>query len=154
MSMILSGKKDVYLEILEKYRGYIQAGVYAPGERLPSVRTIASDIGVNPNTVAKAFSLLEEQGYIRSLPKKGMYVAYPPASSSLQTETTETTAAEQHALLSEMAQHLTASDLLSNPPPEASDGSLVHWLLRSFKSAGFGYEEVLTQLKEVYGIHD
>lgn len=72
----LSGKRDVYLEIAEKYEKYIRLGVLRDGDKLPSVRTAAGELGVNPNTVQKAYTLLEEQGLVCSLPKKGAFVTY------------------------------------------------------------------------------
>lgn len=76
MELRFSGKQDVYLEIAEKYKEYIKLGIIKKGEKLPSVRTAAGELGVNPNTVAKAYAVLEEQGYICSLPKKGAFVTY------------------------------------------------------------------------------
>ncbi|MBE6694489.1 MAG: GntR family transcriptional regulator [Ruminococcaceae bacterium] len=76
MQLKFSGKQDVYLEIAEKYKEYIRLGVIRDGEKLPSVREAAVELGVNPNTVARAYSRLEEEGYVQSLPKKGAYVTY------------------------------------------------------------------------------
>ncbi|MBE6552986.1 MAG: GntR family transcriptional regulator [Ruminococcaceae bacterium] len=76
MKWSMSGRQDVYLEIAERYRQYIQLGLLGQGERLPSVRAAALELGVNPNTVARAYAYLEEQGYVRSLPKKGIYVCF------------------------------------------------------------------------------
>ena len=74
MKWNFSGKQNVYLEIAEQYKEYIRLGLLAPNEKLPSVRTAAVELGVNPNTIARAFALLEEEGYVRSIPKKGIYV--------------------------------------------------------------------------------
>lgn len=74
MKWNFSGKQNVYLEIAEQYKEYIRLGLLAPDEKLPSVRTAAVELGVNPNTIARAFTLLEEEGYVRSIPKKGIYV--------------------------------------------------------------------------------
>ena len=74
MKWNFSGKQNVYLEIAEQYKEYIRLGLLAPDEKLPSVRTAAVELGVNPNTIARAFALLEEEGYVRSIPKKGIYV--------------------------------------------------------------------------------
>ena len=71
-----SGKQDVYLEIAQRYERYITLGVIKRGEKLPSVREAASELRVNPGTVQKAFSLLEEKGFIRSMPKKGAFVIF------------------------------------------------------------------------------
>lgn len=76
MKLNFSGKQDVYLEIAEKYKEYIRLGIIKNGERLPSVREAAGELSVNPNTVARAYSRLEEEGFIKSLPKKGAYVIY------------------------------------------------------------------------------
>ena len=76
MRLNLLGKQDVYLEIAEKYKEYIKLGVIKNGEKLPSVREAAGELGVNPNTIARAYGVLEEQGFIRALPKKGAFVIY------------------------------------------------------------------------------
>ena len=76
MKLNFSGKQDVYLEIAQKYKEYIELGIIKNGEKLPSVRIAAGELGVNPNTVAKAYALLEEQGYVRALPKKGAFVTF------------------------------------------------------------------------------
>lgn len=72
----LTGKRDVYLEVAERYETYIRLGVLRDGDKLPSVRTAAGELGVNPNTVQKAYTHLEQQGLICSLPKKGAFVTY------------------------------------------------------------------------------
>ena len=76
MHLNFSGKQDVYVEIADKYKEYIELGVYKNGEKLPSVREAAGELGVNPNTIARAYTLLEEEGYICSLPKKGAFVIF------------------------------------------------------------------------------
>lgn len=76
-----SGKQDVYLEIAERYKEYIRLGIIKNGEKLPSVRGAAGELGVNPNTVARAYSLLEAEGYIRALPKKGAFVIFEESES-------------------------------------------------------------------------
>ena len=67
-------KQDVYLDIADKFEAYIKAGVYRNGDKLPSVRVAAGDLGVNPNTVARAYSTLEERGLVRCMLKKGAFV--------------------------------------------------------------------------------
>ena len=69
-------KRDVYLDIADRYEKYITLGVIKQGEKLPSVRTAASELHVNPNTVQRAYSLLEEKGFLRLVPKKGAFVAF------------------------------------------------------------------------------
>ena len=79
MAKAFSTKRDVYLDIAARYERYIILGVIKSGEKLPSVRVAAGDLGVNPNTVQRAYSILEEKGYIRSIPKKCAYVIYESA---------------------------------------------------------------------------
>ncbi len=81
MQARFSGKQEVYLEIAERYKEYIRLGIIKNGEKLPSVRVAAGELGVNPNTVARAYSCLEADGYIRALPKKGAYVIFETADS-------------------------------------------------------------------------
>ena len=76
-----SGKRDVYIEIADKYQEYIRVGVYRKGDHLPSVRVAACEMGVNPNTVARAYALLEERGSVYSIPKKGVFVKGAGAAS-------------------------------------------------------------------------
>ena len=76
MQIKLSGKQDVYLEIARRYKEYIELGVFKNGDKLPSVREAAGELGVNPNTIARAYACLEEEGYIRALPKKGAFVTF------------------------------------------------------------------------------
>lgn len=71
-----SGNQDIYLEIAERYKEYIRQGIIQNGEKLPSVRQAACELSVNPNTIARAYAKLEEDGFISSLPKKGVYVRY------------------------------------------------------------------------------
>ncbi len=76
MAKYTFAKRDVYLDIAEKYEKYITLGIIKPQEKLPSVRAAAAELRVNPNTVQRAYSLLEEKGLIRSLPKKGAFVIF------------------------------------------------------------------------------
>ena len=58
MPLGFTGKRDVYLEVAERYEKYIKLGVLRDGDKLPSVRTAAGELGVNPNTVQKAYQHL------------------------------------------------------------------------------------------------
>ena len=82
MSRVFPQKQDVYIDIADRYEKYIRLGVIKLGEKLPSVRVAASELRVNPNTVQRAYSLLEERRFIRALPKKGAYVIYSKNDSS------------------------------------------------------------------------
>lgn len=64
----------IYVQLKDYYKKMILMGVFKNGEPLPSIRDVALENRVNPNTVAKAFSLLKDEGFADSLPKKGYFV--------------------------------------------------------------------------------
>lgn len=71
----LQGKETIYEQIKAQIIKFINAGVLKPNDKLPSVRELASDLGINPNTVQKAYQELEQSGYIYSVFKKGSFVS-------------------------------------------------------------------------------
>lgn len=72
--MQLHGNKPIFEEVAEYYENLISLGVYPQGSYLPSVREVALESKINPNTVAKAYSLLVEKDLILPIPKKGYQV--------------------------------------------------------------------------------
>ncbi len=60
----LSGERPIYLQLAEQIRLRIISGKYAPGDRLPSVRDLAAEASVNPNTMQRALVELEECGLV------------------------------------------------------------------------------------------
>ena len=65
----------IYRQIVHQARFSIASGRVKPGDRLPSVRTIATQLGVNPMTVSKAYSTLEQAGVVVRHPGIGMVVS-------------------------------------------------------------------------------
>jgi GntR family transcriptional regulator len=72
--------EPVYEQIGRQIRARIAAGDLPAGTALPAVRTLASDLGVNLNTVARAYRLLEEQGFVVIRDRAGAVVAAPAAA--------------------------------------------------------------------------
>ena len=72
--------KSRYLSLYERVRDDIVAGVYPHSKKLPSKRTMADNYNVSVITVEHAYELLEEEGYISSVEKKGYFVIYDPVS--------------------------------------------------------------------------
>ena len=64
----------IYSQIIEEMTTRIAAGAYEPGEELPSVRDLAVDAGVNPNTMQRALSELERKGLVFSERTSGRFV--------------------------------------------------------------------------------
>ena len=74
MSWQFDNERPIYTQLLEKIRILIISGQYAPGSRLPSVRELASEAAVNPNTMQRALAELEQSGLIYSQRTSGRYV--------------------------------------------------------------------------------
>lgn len=74
----LSGGSPIYSQIIRFIKAGIVAGTIADGDELPSRRALSALLGVNPNTIQKAYRLLEEEGLIRSHPGAKSYVSAPP----------------------------------------------------------------------------
>ena len=68
-------RRPLYEQIVEKFKLLILRGVLKPDEQMPSVRQLAVQLSINPNTVQRAYLELERRGYIYSRPGKGSVVA-------------------------------------------------------------------------------
>ena len=88
-------RKPIYEQIIDNVKELIVSGVLERDEQLPSVRQLAQDMAINPNTIQKAYAELERQGVIYSLKGRGSFVG-----SSLN----ELRSVQQAALLEEVAQ--------------------------------------------------
>ena len=73
-AMQLEGGAPIYEQLVTRITELISNGTLAENEKLPAVREVAKALGVNPNTVQKAYSILEQSGLIYSIPAKGSYV--------------------------------------------------------------------------------
>ncbi|MFG6149226.1 GntR family transcriptional regulator [Halobacillus sp. B23F22_1] len=67
-------RKPIYEQLVEKLKQLIITNVLKEDEKLPSVRELAQQLTINPNTIQKAYRELESQGYIYSLKGKGSFV--------------------------------------------------------------------------------
>ena len=64
MGLDFDPTRPIYLQIIEAVKKRAAQGVYRAGDRLPSVREMAAEMGVNPNTLARAYMELEREGFI------------------------------------------------------------------------------------------
>ena len=74
MSWEFQDHLPIYAQLMETLKRRIITGRYLPGEKLPSVRELAAEAGINPNTVQRAFSELEREGLIYTQRATGKYV--------------------------------------------------------------------------------
>ena len=68
-------REAIYEQIVSEVERYVSLGVLKPNEKIPSVRTMALDLGINPNTVKKAYDILEDRGVIVTLSTKGTFIS-------------------------------------------------------------------------------
>jgi len=66
--------KPVYLQVVDQIKSAAASGALQAGEPLPSIRPLAEELRVNRNTIAKAYTELESQGVIETLPGKGCFL--------------------------------------------------------------------------------
>lgn len=74
MAWDLSDDRPIYLQLMEQLKLGIVSGTYPPGSRLPSVRELAADASVNPNTMQKALSELEREGLVYAQRTSGRFI--------------------------------------------------------------------------------
>ncbi len=66
--------RPIYSQIADNFRAQIATGILCRDEKLPSVRELASELAINPNTIQRAYRELEAQGMIVTVPGKGCFV--------------------------------------------------------------------------------
>ena len=68
-------RRPLYEQITEKFRKLIMQGILKEGDKMPSVRSLAVDLSINPNTIQRAYSALEQEGLIYPVKGRGNYVS-------------------------------------------------------------------------------
>ena len=118
--------KPIYEQITNNLRRLIASGGIAPGERMPSVRELATRLTINPNTIQRAYRQLEQEGYIVSLPGKGCFAAEgsAPRQDRLRMLWLQLEAAAAELRLAgvsqqELISHLTERSPADDPDPDA-----------------------------------
>lgn len=70
-------RRPIYEQIIERTKVLIVKGIWKPNDPLPSVRSLAMELSINPNTIQRAYQELERAGYIYSVKGKGSFVSNP-----------------------------------------------------------------------------
>ena len=87
--MIIIDYKDtrpIYEQIVEKIRTLILKGVLEPDSQLQSVRSLAMELSINPNTIQKAYAELERQGFVYTVKGRGNFVRYDKSLMDVKKE--------------------------------------------------------------------
>ncbi len=75
ISLNYRDSRPIYEQIRDGLRKLIVTGALATDEKLPSVRALAAQLAINPNTIQRAYTELEQEGYVYSIPGKGSFAA-------------------------------------------------------------------------------
>ena len=75
ISLNYRDSRPIYEQIKDGLKKLIVTGAMVPDEKLPSVRALATQLSINPNTIQRAYNELENEGYIYSVPGKGSFAA-------------------------------------------------------------------------------
>lgn len=65
----------IYQQVVDGVKELVARGILVPGERMPTVRELAVELSLNPNTIAKAYQKLEQEGIIETMRSRGTFVA-------------------------------------------------------------------------------
>lgn len=82
ISLNYRDSRPIYEQIRDGLRKLIVTGALSADEKLPSVRALAAQLAINPNTIQRAYNELEGEGYIYSVPGKGSFAAANAAADS------------------------------------------------------------------------
>jgi len=74
MQWNIDSERPVYIQLIEQIQAGIISGYYNPGDKLPSVRELAAEAGVNPNTMQRALAELEQTGLVYTNRTSGRYI--------------------------------------------------------------------------------
>ena len=66
--------RPIYAQVTDGFKEQISSGVLLPGDKLPSVRELAAELTINPNTIQRSYRQLEMEGWIVTVPGKGCFV--------------------------------------------------------------------------------
>lgn len=83
MTVDANSRVPIYLQLVERIKHLIATGALAPGEQLPTVRSLASELRINFNTVARAYAILDEAGVISTQQGRGTFVRERPKAGEL-----------------------------------------------------------------------
>ena len=106
--------QPIYSQIRDGLRRLIVKGALSPGEKLPAVRDMAMDLAVNPNAIARAYTELEREGLIRTVPGEGCFTCVSDAPADLDAMRKEELIQQFRTLIGELRQlNVSSAELIS-----------------------------------------
>ena len=113
--------RPIYSQIVDNIRNQVAAGILAAGDKLPSVRELAGQLAINPNTIQRAYRELEMGGWIATVPGKGCFVSGLPEHSAEERQ--ELLAAFDRAAAALMRIGVTRRELTERLEKEGHDNA-------------------------------
>ncbi len=123
LAVDLEGETPIYRQIINGIRRQVADGLLPPGAALPSVRQLATDLDINPNTVSKSYLLLEQAGILVSRSRMGYYVAEAARDRALAGDRTRLDEAVSDFLAAGHELGLTDESLLQALATHVADNS-------------------------------
>ena len=87
ISLNYRDSRPIYEQIRDELRKLIVTGAIGVDDKLPSVRALATELAINPNTIQRAYNQLETEGYLYSVPGKGSFACRPQSADPARRET-------------------------------------------------------------------
>ena len=87
ISLNYRDSRPIYEQIRDELRKLIVTGAIGVDDKLPSVRALATELAINPNTIQRAYTQLETEGYLYSVPGKGSFACRPQSADQARRET-------------------------------------------------------------------
>ncbi len=87
ISLNYRDSRPIYEQIRDELRKLIVTGAIGVDDKLPSVRALATELAINPNTIQRAYNELETEGYLYSVPGKGSFACRPQSADQARRET-------------------------------------------------------------------
>jgi GntR family transcriptional regulator len=101
----------IYLQLMEQIKHAVETGAIRSGEQLPTIRSVAEELTMNPNTVARAYRELESEGIVEVRHGSGVFVARPQSSTAKTAEIRKAGEVLRTAMEKGMALDLSKSEL-------------------------------------------
>ena len=113
--------RPIYTQIIDSFKEQITAGILRTGDKLPSVRELAVQLAINPNTIQRSYRQLEAEGWIATVPGKGCFVSGLPEHSAEERQ--ELLAAFDRAAAALMRIGVTRRELTERLEKEGHDNA-------------------------------
>lgn len=115
----------IYVQIVDQTQQFVNSGILKPGDQLPTVRQLASELRVNFNTVARAYRMLDEAGLISTQQGRGTYILDQPADGLQDMIKSETIDDQVTRFLSDLVrQGYTLKEIQA-----ITDSKIANWLI-------------------------